>query len=90
MYPYKTCILEVFKRIFIFFQQIAAILTLPFDVIKTHRQISLGETRVKGKIGHNISNRLTLKLLCLFDIEFSSREKGLINSHQFIRFEIHA
>lgn len=68
MYPYKTCILEVFKRIFIFFQQIAAILTLPFDVIKTHRQISLGETRVKGKFGHYISNRLTLKLLCLFDI----------------------
>lgn len=68
MYPYKTCILEVFKRIFIFFQQIAAILTLPFDVIKTHRQISLGETRVKGKIGHYISNRLTLKLLWLFDI----------------------
>lgn len=58
----------MFKRIFIFFQQIAAILTLPFDVIKTHRQISLGETRVKGKIGHNISNRLTLKLLCLFDL----------------------
>lgn len=90
MYPYKTCILEVFKRIFIFFQQIAAILTLPFDVIKTHRQISLGETRVKGKFGHYISNRLTLKLLCLFDTKFSSREKGLINSHQFIKFEIHA
>lgn len=29
--------------------QIAAILTLPFDVIKTHRQISLGERQMLSK-----------------------------------------
>jgi len=29
--------------------QTAAVITLPFDVIKTHRQIELGENFVNGK-----------------------------------------
>lgn len=41
---------------------IAAILTLPFDVIKTHRQISLGETRVKGSTQVTSTLRLIIQL----------------------------
>lgn len=35
----------------LFCSQIAAILTLPFDVIKTHRQIELGEIVFSHKKG---------------------------------------
>ena len=42
-----------FNLYIMFCFQIAALLTLPFDVIKTHRQIELGEKMFfKGKILH--------------------------------------
>ncbi|XP_048730793.2 probable mitochondrial glutathione transporter SLC25A40 [Ostrea edulis] len=41
---------------------IAAVLTLPFDVIKTHRQISIGETRRRGSQEVTSTLRLIIQL----------------------------
>ncbi|XP_062597989.1 probable mitochondrial glutathione transporter SLC25A40 [Saccostrea cucullata] len=41
---------------------IAAILTLPFDVIKTHRQITIGERRIRGSQEVTSTLRLIIQL----------------------------
>lgn len=48
--------LLAYKNIFFFsfLTQIAAILTLPFDVVKTRRQIQLGEMEALGGISASV------------------------------------
>ena len=42
-FPHNPVITVFYNLRFLFFFKIAGIITLPFDVIKTHRQIELGD-----------------------------------------------
>ncbi|KAH7731927.1 carrier protein [Aphelenchoides avenae] len=58
---------------------IAAVLTLPFDVVKTHRQISLGMHANEGKSAAQIRNTATLPIM-----------KEIVSCHASLKWHPHA